>query len=81
MLRRNRVNNREHLILRKSTKLSGTLKIPSVFFGFVSLSAVGDAFHKQRGLISHGQKEQLAKKLSVFYRRIQTAIWPLRLLM
>ena len=30
------------------------------FFGFVSLSAVGDAFRKQRGLISHGQKEQLA---------------------
>jgi len=50
------------------------LKIPSVFFGFVSLSAVGDAFHKQRGLISHGQKEQLAKKLFIFYRRIQTAI-------
>jgi len=39
-----------------------------VFSGFVSLSAVGDVFHKQRGLISHGQKEQLAKKLSIFYR-------------
>jgi len=34
--------------------------VPSVFFGFVSLSAVGDAFHKQHGLISHGQKQQLA---------------------
>jgi len=49
------------------------LKIPSVFFGFVSFSAVGDAFHKQRGFISHGQKGQLARKLFIVYRRIHLA--------
>jgi len=39
----------------------------------VFLSAVGDAFRKQRGLISHRQKGQLARKLFIVYRRIHLA--------
>ena len=37
------------------------------------LFAVGDAFRKQRGLISHRQKGQLARKLFIVYRRIHLA--------